>query len=126
MSDLPLKNSKMTYENYKTGMLRVFVVLSVPLVLVTYFEYDLSFTNKFFYSVETLFQTLDFFGCVFNEILEISSSDSRVIKVLSKSINKFSAPLSVTFENVSINGAPCNFAGDNCKYSLIFKYIQYG
>jgi len=38
----------MTYENYKIGMLRVFVVLSIPLVLVTYFEYDLSFTNNFF------------------------------------------------------------------------------
>jgi hypothetical protein len=55
----------MTHENYKIGMLRVFVVLSIPLVLVTYFEYDLSFTNKFFYSVETLFQTLVFFGCVY-------------------------------------------------------------
>ena len=41
----------MTYENYKNGMLRVFVVLSIPLVLVTYFEYDLSLTNKFFYSL---------------------------------------------------------------------------
>ena len=51
----------MTYENYKKGMFRVFIVLSIPLVLVTYFEYDLSFTNKFFYSVETLFQTLVFF-----------------------------------------------------------------
>ena len=51
----------MTYENYKNGMLRVFVVLSVPLVLVTYFEYDLSFASKFFYSVEILFQTLVFF-----------------------------------------------------------------
>ena len=55
----------MTYENYKIGMLRVFVVLSIPLVLVTYFEHDLSFTNRFFYSVETLFQTLVFFGCVY-------------------------------------------------------------
>ena len=55
----------MTYENYKTGMLRVFVVLSVPLVLVTYFEYDLSFTNKFFYSVEILFQTLVIFACIY-------------------------------------------------------------
>ena len=55
----------MTYENYKIGMLRGFVVLSTPLVLVTYFEYDLSFTNKFFYSVETLFQTLVFFGYVY-------------------------------------------------------------
>ena len=55
----------MTYENYKNGMLRVFVVLSIPLVLVTYFEYDLSFTNKFFYSVEILFQTLVIFGCIY-------------------------------------------------------------
>ena len=55
----------MTYENYKTGMLRVFVVLSIPLALVTYFEYDLSFTNKFFYSVEILFQTLVVFGCIY-------------------------------------------------------------
>jgi hypothetical protein len=55
----------MTYENYKTGMLKVFVVLSIPLVLVTYVEYDLSFTNKFFYSVEILFQTLVVFGCIY-------------------------------------------------------------
>jgi hypothetical protein len=55
----------MTYENYKTGMLRVFVVLSIPLVLITYFEYDLSFMNKFFYSVEILFQTLVIFGCIY-------------------------------------------------------------
>ena len=55
----------MTYENYKTGMLRVFVVLSIPLVLVTYFEYDLSFTNKFFYSIEILFQTLVVFGFIY-------------------------------------------------------------
>ena len=55
----------MTYENYKTGMLRVFIVLSIPLVLVTYFEYDLSFTNKFFYSVEILFQTLVIFACIY-------------------------------------------------------------
>jgi len=55
----------MTYENYKTGMLRVFVVLSIPLVLVTYFEYDLSFTNKFFHSVEILFQTLVIFWCIY-------------------------------------------------------------
>ena len=65
MSDLPLKNSKMTYESYKTGMLRVFVVLSIPLVLVTYFEYDLSLTNKFFYSLGILFQTLVIFGCIY-------------------------------------------------------------
>jgi hypothetical protein len=55
----------MTYENYKNGMLRVFVVLSIPLVLVTYFEYDLSFTNKFFYSIEILFQTLVVFGFIY-------------------------------------------------------------
>ena len=55
----------MTYEKYKNGMLRVFVALTIPLVLVTYFEYDLSFTNKFFYSVEILFQTLVIFGCIY-------------------------------------------------------------
>ena len=55
----------MTYENYKNGMLRVFVVLSIPLVLVTYFEYDLSLTNKFFYSLGILFQTLVIFGCIY-------------------------------------------------------------
>ena len=55
----------MTFENYKNGMLRVFVVLSIPLVLVTYFEYDLSLTNKFFYSLEILSQTLVIFGCIF-------------------------------------------------------------
>jgi len=55
----------MTYESYKNGMLRVFVVLSIPLVLVTYFEYDLSFTNKFFYSIEILFQTLVVFGFIY-------------------------------------------------------------
>ena len=55
----------MNYENYKNGMLRVFVVLSIPLVLVTYFEYDLSFTNKFFYSIEILFQTLVIFGFIY-------------------------------------------------------------
>ena len=52
----------MTYENYKKGMFRVFIVLSIPLELVTYFQYDLSFTNKFFYSLEILSQTLFFFG----------------------------------------------------------------
>ena len=52
----------MTYENYKNGMFRVFIVLSIPLELVTYFQYDLSFTNKFFYSLEILSQTLFFFG----------------------------------------------------------------
>ena len=59
------RRNTMTYENYKTGMLRVFIVLSIPLVLVTYFEYDLSFTNKFFYSVEILSQTLVIFGCIY-------------------------------------------------------------
>ena len=47
----------MTYENYKNGMFRVFIVLSIPLELVTYFQYDLSFMNKFFYSLEILSQT---------------------------------------------------------------------
>jgi hypothetical protein len=37
----------MTYENYKNGMFRVFIVLSIPLELVTYFQYYLSFSNKF-------------------------------------------------------------------------------
>ena len=55
----------MTYENYKNGMFRVFIVLSVPLELVTYFHYDLSFLNKFFYSLEILSQTLVIFGCIF-------------------------------------------------------------
>ena len=55
----------MTYENYKNGMFRVFIVLSVPLELVTYFHYDLSFVNKFFYSLEILSQTLVIFGCIF-------------------------------------------------------------
>ena len=55
----------MTYENYKTGMLRVFIVLSIPLEIVTYFQYDLSFTNMFFYSLEILSQTLVIFGCIF-------------------------------------------------------------
>jgi len=55
----------MTYENYKNGMLRVFVVLSIPLVIVTYFENDLSFKNKFYYSVEILFQTLVIFACIY-------------------------------------------------------------
>jgi hypothetical protein len=55
----------MTYENYKNGMFRVFIVLSVPLELVTYFQYDLSFVNKFFYSLEILSQTLVIFGCIF-------------------------------------------------------------
>ena len=55
----------MTYENYKNGMFRVFIVLSVPLELVTYFLYDLSFVNKSFYSLEILSQTLVIFGCIF-------------------------------------------------------------
>jgi hypothetical protein len=55
----------MTYENYKNGMFRVFIVLSIPLELVTYFQYDLSFTNKFFYSLEILSQTLIIFGCIY-------------------------------------------------------------
>ena len=28
--------------------------------------------------------------------------------------------------NVSINGAPCNLAGENLKYSFILRYIQWG
>jgi len=44
---LTRENKKMTYENYKNGMFRVFIVLSIPLELVTYFQYDLSFVNKF-------------------------------------------------------------------------------
>ena len=55
----------MNYENYKNGMFRVFIVLSIPLELVTYHEYDLSFTNKFFYSLEILSQTLAIFGCIY-------------------------------------------------------------
>ena len=55
----------MNYENYKKGMFRVFIVLSIPLELVTYFQYDLSFTNKFFYSLEILSQTLVIFGCIY-------------------------------------------------------------
>jgi hypothetical protein len=55
----------MTYENYKNGMFRVFIVLSIPLELVTYFQYDLSLTNKSFYSLEILSQTLVIFGCIF-------------------------------------------------------------
>ena len=56
---------RMTYENYKKGMFRVFIVLSIPLELVTYFQYDLSFTNKFFYSLEILSQTLVIFWCIY-------------------------------------------------------------
>ena len=59
------KVDAMTYENYRIGMLRVFIVLSVPLGLVTYFKYDLSFVNKFFYSLEILSQTLVVFGFIF-------------------------------------------------------------
>ena len=55
----------MTYENYKKGMFRVFIVLSIPLEIVTYFQYDLSFTNMFFYSLEILSQTLVIFGFIF-------------------------------------------------------------
>ena len=60
-----LKVDAMTYENYKKGMFRVFIVLSIPLEIVTYFQYDLSFTNMFFYSLEILSQTLVIFGCIF-------------------------------------------------------------
>ena len=56
----------MTCENYKNGMFRVFIILSIPLELVTYFQYDLSLTNKFFYSLEILPQTLVIFGCIFS------------------------------------------------------------
>ena len=59
------KVDAMNYENYRIGMFRVFIVLSVPLELVTYFHYDLSFVNKFFYSLEILSQTLVIFGCIF-------------------------------------------------------------
>ena len=59
------KVEAMTYENFKNGMFRVFIVLSVPFELVTYFHYDLSFVNKFFYSLEILSQTLVIFGCIF-------------------------------------------------------------
>ena len=55
----------MNYENYKNGMFRVFIVLSIPLGLVTYFEYDLSFANNFFYSLEILSQTLVIFWCIY-------------------------------------------------------------
>ncbi len=55
----------MTYENYKKGMFRVFIVLSIPLELVTYFQYHLSFTNKFFYSLEILSQSLVIFWCIY-------------------------------------------------------------
>jgi len=39
--------------------------LSIPLELVTYFQYDLSFANKFFYSLEILSQTLVIFWCIY-------------------------------------------------------------
>jgi hypothetical protein len=55
----------MTYDNYKNGMFSVFIVLSIPLELVTYFQYDLSFSNKVFYSLEILSQTLFIFGCIY-------------------------------------------------------------
>ena len=55
----------MNYENYKKGMFRVFIFLSIPLEIVTYFQYDLSFVNMFFYSLEILSQTLVIFGCIF-------------------------------------------------------------
>jgi hypothetical protein len=62
----------MTYENYKNGMFRVFIILSIPLELVTYFQYDLSFSNKFFYSLEILSQTLVIFGCIYLIILLVA------------------------------------------------------
>jgi hypothetical protein len=55
----------MTYENYKKGMFRVFIILYIPLELFTYFQHDLSFTNKFFYSLETLSQTLVIFWFIY-------------------------------------------------------------
>ena len=55
----------MTYENYTKEMFRVFIVLSIPLELVTYFQYDLSFANKFFYSLEILSQSLVIFWCIY-------------------------------------------------------------
>ena len=66
------KVDAMTYENYRIGMFRVFIVLSVPLELVTYFKYDLSFVNKFFYSLEILSQTLLIFGFIFLISLQLS------------------------------------------------------
>ena len=51
-------NKDMTYENYKKGMFRVFIVLSIPLELVTYFQYDLSFANKIFYGIDQVFYNL--------------------------------------------------------------------
>ena len=55
----------MTFGNYKNGMFRVFIVLFFPLELVAYFEYDLSFADKFFYSLEILSQTLIIFWCIY-------------------------------------------------------------
>ena len=54
-------SKNMIYENYKKGMFRVFIVLSIPLELVTYFQYDLSFTNKFFYSLEISVSNISYF-----------------------------------------------------------------
>jgi hypothetical protein len=55
----------MTYENYKKRMFSVFIVFSIPLELVTYFQFDLSFANKFFYSLEILSQKLVVFWCIY-------------------------------------------------------------
>jgi hypothetical protein len=55
----------MTHENYTKEMFRVFIVLSIPLKLVTFFQYNLSFTNKFYYSLEILSQTLVIFWCIY-------------------------------------------------------------
>jgi hypothetical protein len=52
-------------------MFRSFIVLSIPLELVTYFQHDLSFTNKFFYSLENLSQTLVILWCIYLIILLI-------------------------------------------------------
>jgi len=60
-----VKIDVVTYENYKNGMFRVLIVLSIPLGLITYYEYDLSFANKFFYSLEILSQTLVVFWCIY-------------------------------------------------------------
>ena len=60
-----VKVDVVTYENYKNGMFRVLIVLSIPLGLITYYEYDLSFANKFFYSLEILSQTLVVFWCIY-------------------------------------------------------------
>ena len=55
-------------------MFRVFIVLSIPLALVTYFQYDLSFSNKFFYSLENLSQTLVIFWCIYLISLLVSTN----------------------------------------------------